>query len=600
MRASLVALLAVLCAALAGSVAASEPWLLAPLYGADVRSLAIDPRDPDNVIAGTSAGQVYRSRDGGATWRDAGASLPFPGWVVGSLGFDPNRPARLWAALWGIWGGGLVAWSEDLGRTWAVPHAVRAEEQVYALALVPGQVGALYAGTRQGVYKSTDDGASWLKVTISYPEIENVSSLYVDALSAQTVIAGTWHRAFRSDDGGATWRGVFTGMFDDTEVFSLQPVPWRAGEVWASTCGWVYRTSDLGERWTRFREGFSERRTPSFAVLASGRLLAGTVGGLHASDDDGMSWRRVSAPSLSVLALASHPARPQRVLLGSEGAGVWRSEDGGASFARSDAGMTNVRVMALARAGQSLHVAVNHAGPASGLYETRDGGLTFGGPQPVPTVLDLAAGPDGVWAATEQGLWRWRGEAFGRVEELGTSRVEQVLVAGRRVVARTAQKLWQSTGAEFSKVPYRHGPPRAAALDGDGLWVADADGLYRLSESTNHSVAVPYRGGAVQIVSGKLVWSGGSGVFTRDRLEVPWQELAVGPARALSTGDVACPLLVLGVESARLVSAQGLTTLVPLPVPARDVFSAVAFHGRLWLGTSGHGLFSRQLDCAER
>ena len=45
-----------------------------------------------------------------------------------------------------------------------------------------------------------------------------------------------------------------------------------------------------------------------------------------------------------MLSLASHPSRPERVLLGSEGGGVWRSEDGGTSFTRSDTGMTNARV----------------------------------------------------------------------------------------------------------------------------------------------------------------------------------------------------------------------------------------------------------------
>lgn len=581
-------------------VSAADPpasWLRAPLYGADVRSLAVDPRDPDGVLAGTSGGQVYRSRDGGATWQDAGAPLPFPGWVVGELLFDPNRPARLWAALWGVWGGGLVAWSEDLGRSWTVPHPLRDDEQLYGLALVPGSPGVLYAATRNGVYKSTDDGVSWMVVTASYPEIENVSSLYVDPLTPQTVIAGTWHRAFRSDDGGVTWRGIFTGMVDDTDVFSMHPVPWRAGELWASTCGWVYRTRDLGETWQRFKDGFSERRTPSFAVLASGRLLAGTVGGLHVSDDDGAHWRRVTAPELAVLALASHPSKPARVLLGSEGAGVWRSEDGGITFSRSDEGMTNARVMALGRSGDRLWVALNHGGPASGLYVTGDGGRSFHGPQRLPTVLDLSPAPDGeIWAATEQGLWRSQAGQLVRREELGASRVEQVVSRGSRVVARTAAGLWQSDGAGLAPVPYRHGPPRAATLDAEALWVADAEGLYRLGAGTNHQVAVPYRGGVVQSAGGALVWSGKEGVWAR-RPDGPWRAVSEAARRALPTGDERCPLLVLDGRSASLVSTKGDLASLELPVPARDVAAVVAFGGRLWLGTAGHGLLSRPLSC---
>src|SRR4029453_16245310 len=251
----------------------------------------------------------------------------------------------------------------------------------------------------------------------------------------------------------------------------------------------------------------------------------------------------------------------------------------------------------LARHGKSLYVAVNHAGPASGVYVTQDGGRTFGGPLGVPTVVDLTAAEDGVWAATEQGLWLSRGEAFGRVEELGTARVEQVLDDGRRVVARTAQKLWQSTGAAFTEVSYRHGPPRAAALDGDNLWVADGDGLYRLHEDSNHSVAVPYRGGAVQIVGGVLVWSGKEGVWARTAVDAPWRDFSAGATRALQTGDAGCPLLLLGADAATLVSASGATFSLALPVPARDVAAAATLGGRLWLGTSGHGLLTGPLDC---
>src|SRR4029077_13295539 len=99
-------------------------WRPAPLWGADVRSLSISPEDPDGAVAGPSAGQVSLSRNGGKSWKEAGPTLAFPGWVVSALRFDPNRPSqpsqpsRVWAALWGIWGSGHVAFSDDLGKTW--------------------------------------------------------------------------------------------------------------------------------------------------------------------------------------------------------------------------------------------------------------------------------------------------------------------------------------------------------------------------------------------------------------------------------------------------------------------------------------------------
>ncbi len=593
--------LALLGAAVAALATAPETkWSTAELWGADVRSLAVDPRQPDTVLAGTSAGHVYLSRDGGRHWAPAGAPVALPGWVVGTLVFDPNRPARLWAGLWGIWGGGVVVYTEDLGKTWRNPHAVHEEEQIYALAPVPGDSGRLYAATRTGVYLSTDDGARWRLLTAAYPEIRNVASLYVDPHDPGTVIAGTWRRAYRSDDAGATWRGIFTGMVEDTELFSIQPVPWRRGELWTSTCGWVYQTKDLGGKWSRFKDGFQERRAPSFQVLVSGRLVAGTVGGAHVSDDQGKTWRRVTSPDLSVLAIAAHPARPDRVILGTEGAGIWVSEDGGSTYRDSTRGLTNLRVMALAADGQRVFAAVNHAGPGSGVYASLDGGRTFPGrPVALPTVLGLAAEGGRVWAATERGLYQRGAQGWHRVAELGEARVDQVEAAAGRVVAAAAGKLYElrpQGPKRFAEVPYHHGPPRSTALAATGLWVSDARGLYRLGDGSNHAVAAPFAGGGLAAAGGGVLLAGKGGVWARDGLAAAWRELSPQPARALRTGDARYPVLLVGSETARLVEgAGGRLVPLPLPVPARDVAAALVAGDRVLLGTSGYGLLSAPL-----
>ena len=245
-----------------------------------MRSLAFDPRDPDVVFAGTASGQVYVSRDAGESWNDAGREVALPGWVVSDLDFDPDVPGRLWAALWGTWGGGMVVVSDDGGRSWQPRgHQDLADTQVYTLARVPGRPQRVYAGTLSGVWGSTDGGESWQRLTADLPQVHKVTSLLVGPEDPDRVIAGTWERAYRSDDGGATWRGIFDGMVLDSEVFTLTPVPGHPDELWASTCGWVYHTLDAGGRWQRFTEGFENRRTPAFTVLPDGHLLAGTVEG---------------------------------------------------------------------------------------------------------------------------------------------------------------------------------------------------------------------------------------------------------------------------------------------------------------------------------
>ncbi|MDX1632043.1 MAG: sialidase family protein, partial [Thermoanaerobaculia bacterium] len=350
------ALLSLLLLPLAPPVAAE--WRVEPLYGGEVRSLAFAPEDPDLVLAGTSAGQVYRSRDGGRTWGPPGRSFPLPGWTVASLHFDENDPGRLWAGLRGVWGGGAVVRSDDFGTTWET--VTRRRDGVFVLRTVRGRPGTLVLGTDSGVWIRRNVGGEWEHSSRGVPGLVEVSSLLVDSEDPLRILAGTFRRAFRSDDGGRTWRGVFDGMRLDTQLFSLQEVPGKRDTYWASTCGWVYRSEDGGLTWKRFRDGLAQRRTPGFQALSGGRLLAGTVAGIYLSDDDGQTWSLTTRNDLSIHALAHHPRRPEIVLAGTEGSGVWRSEDGGTTFRPASRGLTAPRVGALAAGPGTLRAAVVH------------------------------------------------------------------------------------------------------------------------------------------------------------------------------------------------------------------------------------------------
>jgi photosystem II stability/assembly factor-like uncharacterized protein len=582
---------------------AGPAWSALPIWGADVWSLAIHPQDPDVVFAGTSAGQVYLSRDGGRTWVDAGPALPFPGWVVSSLRFDPNsdpnRP-RLWAALRGIWGGGHVASSDDLGRTW-ISRAREGlpNEPVYALALVPGHEGRVFAGTASGVYGTEDAGKTWRYLTPSLPEVQKVTSLLVDPDQPDTVVAGTWRRAYRSDDAGKSWAGVFEGMVLDSEIFSLTPVAGKPGEIWASTCGWVYVTHDRGGKWERFKDGFEERRTPAFAALPNGRFLAGTVAGLHVSDDGGKTWRRVGDPGISILTIAYHPAKPQRIVIATEGAGVWTSDDGGTTLRPGSGGMINTRIGAFAVAGKELMVAVNHAGPFSGVYSSHDAGKSFDDFAFLPTVLDLAVYKGRVFAATEKGLFERRGKGWHWIRDLGEGTVEQLIAEGPRLLARTPDALFEFNGKLFTRRPFQHGTPRSAAFYGNALWVTDAQGLYRLTANAadaNHTIPAPFPGGRLQPLEGQLLLSGPGGTFTRTSADGDWTELTAESSRLLATGDERFPAVMISGDTVRLFDREARKFQpLAIPVPARDVAAARVIDGRLLLGTSGYGVLARDL-----
>ncbi len=558
-------LLALAVLLLAPPPGAAQEWTSAELWGGDVRSLEVDPRDPDYVLAGTASGQVYLSRDGGASWRPAAAATAFAGWSVQTLVFDPNQTQRVWAALTRVWDEtGFVARSEDRGRTWRPSSTGLPGRQVYSLAVVPGEPGVVYAGTRVGVYGSRDHGRRWTHLTSAHPELQKVTSLLVDGERRDTVLAGTWRRAYRSDDAGATWRRLDRGMALDSEVFSLQPVPGRPGELWASTCGWVYRGRALGDSWTRSSRGLVERRTPSFRVLPRGRLLAGTVDGVFTSTDNGASWQRAGADGLAIHALEHHPRRPLRVWAGTEGGGVWRSEDGGASFRPSSSGLSSLRVAGLAAAGSEIVVAVRHAGPASGVYSSFDGGLTFPvGPVRLPTVLDVTAAGDRLYAATEEGLFERLDGRWARLEDVGRARVEEVLAHRDRLLARVGGAVYERDGGGFRPLPLAGLRARAiAAVDGE-VRLTDADGRIHLLAATG-----------------------------------PEALAGVAAGRRLATGDASWPELVVSDNGAVLAAASGETLPLALAVAPAEVSSALVHAGRLLLGTVGHGVLLTELPPA--
>ncbi|HXT49448.1 MAG TPA: hypothetical protein VN811_00320 [Thermoanaerobaculia bacterium] len=531
-------------ALLAAPATAVEVWHSAPLWGGDVSSLAFSPGDPNVAVAGTAAGNVYLSRDAGASWAPAGATFPMPGWIVASLQFDPNRPTRLWAALRGVFGGGAVVRSDDLGRTWEM-RSQRLDDVVFSLALVPGEEGRLFLGARTGVWGSSDGGATWKKLSGSQPDLIEVWSLLVHPRHPQTVLAGTYRRAFRSDDGGTTWRGVFDGMVLDSQVFTLNPVPGNPEQVWASTCGWVYKSDDLGERWTRMREGLFERRTPGFTALPSGRLLAGTVSGMYVSDNGGVSWARQTRDDVSALVVAYHPKQPEVVLVGTEGGGVWRSNDGGASFFPATRGIASARVSALVKSRGEVLASVAHGGPVSGIY-----GVLAGGERVVhelaqiPTVLSLASAGDEAWAATEGGLWARRGGIWQQLPEVPPTRIEQVVAAEGRVLARTAAGMFERQAGRFTEIA--------------AIGAAPASPREQLTAAA---------------LGGR------------------WRELLRGKSRVLPTGDAQYPVVAVDDSGAHLlVAADRALRPLALPIPARDVLAATVDGGRLLLGTSGYGL----------
>lgn len=221
---------------------------------------------------------LFRSTNGGASWTPTGLPTVPGGAGVFDIELDATDPAVVYAALWG---GGLFR-SLDYGATFTflssgVPsfvHSVAAHRPT----------STLYVGTSfDGVYKSTDGGASWTPARAGLPTspggYSNIYELSIDpnAGSSKVYAATTGGGVFRTTDGGASWQA---GGVIDQNAYTVVADPVTAGLVYAGTGNGVFKSTDSGATWTSFNLGLAHPNVHALVVDPSqpSRLYAGTSG----------------------------------------------------------------------------------------------------------------------------------------------------------------------------------------------------------------------------------------------------------------------------------------------------------------------------------
>jgi photosystem II stability/assembly factor-like uncharacterized protein len=308
-----------------------------------VYALAIDPRAPNTVFAGTGAG-IFKTTDGGAHWTPKNGGLPDPP-LVSDLEIDPKRPAVVYAAV----GASGLYKSTNGGDAWTPSNrGLPAQQGIDTLAIDPRRSATVYASTYAGLFKSTNGGASWFPSNAGLPK-SVVNALVIDPRNPRTLFAGTFFGTgvFRSDDGGASWRPVNAGL-SNLVIWALAITP--QGTVHAAT------------------EGES------------------TPGGVFQSAD-GQTWRRTvrGLSTLEITALAAEPGAPSILWAGTPSLGVFRSPNGGGVWRRSPIpgviGPVNAIVPDPAHAGTAYVLAyernVDFGGLAIRLFKTLDAGRTW-------------------------------------------------------------------------------------------------------------------------------------------------------------------------------------------------------------------------------
>ena len=333
-------------------------------YGGEVRALYAASKGV--LLAGTWGAGIFRSTNRGNTWTPVNTGLAYePGEGFVYIEVFAQKGEVLYVGTQG----GLYA-STDGGNTWHHVSSFRKPESISGIVVIGDRI---YVGTlNTGVWYSDDDGNSWLQVNDGFgpKSIRELASI------GTTLIAGSEHRLFRKRADEDALTAVNDDFFvQQIESFAVMDDLLYVGAYTSE--GELFKSNDEGDSLT----GITPENVgnPVIALAAFGATVyAGMYGsGIFRSDDGGDSWAAVNEglPVTDQKVCALLAVNEDTVFAGTAEGGIFRTMDGGDFWVEVNTGLTNTMVGELAVIGKTIY-----AGMGERLVHSVDGGASW---QPV-------------------------------------------------------------------------------------------------------------------------------------------------------------------------------------------------------------------------
>ena len=380
----------------------------------NVESLAVDPRNPDLIYAGTWH-LPWRTADGGRTWYPVSTGMIADSDVM-SLSLDRRNPQIVYATACS----GMYRSADGAGRWTKIRGVPSSSRRTRAFAQSPDDPATFYAGTTEGLWLTRDGGSSWQLAT---PK-EIVVNAIVALPDGTLLLGGDGFGVLRSTDGGRSFKATnegFSERFVSRIVFDGEEGALLVG-IWGDRQhGGVFRARPGSGSWERLGGGLEGREVLSLAARG-GRAVAGTDDGVFVLAQSPPAWSRVPVrlggidvhPRVTDVALL-----PEGVILAASSRGLLTGSIAGETWKRALLGAAS-QATALTVSSRDPRVVL--AATPLGFFRSTDGGQQW---EPVSQALEapphsLAFLPTNdliAFAATPKGLFRSRnqGRTWARV-----------------------------------------------------------------------------------------------------------------------------------------------------------------------------------------
>ena len=560
--------------ALPASAATRErQWVANGPFGGTVTELEVDPNSPSTLYAGTIRAGVFKSTDGGRTWKRRNAGLP-PDVFVTGLEMAPSDPATLYLQLNAE---NVLYASTDATRRWRRLPTVHPSFEDFAVH--PTDAKTVFLAGGDWLLRSSDGGATWSRLPGPY-QPDNVAV----ARSAPNVIyADSNGFVLRSSDGGLTWTRLQFPI-SNFDVFEVDPRDANTFYVSAAELG-LYKSTDGGVTSTRI---LRDRSIEHLAVdpRDTRRIYAASRGEAFLSANGGSTWTKVSSglPGVALEEIEVDGSNAATVYAGVENRGIFKTLNGGRRWTSANRGLTAAGIATVAVHPRAPRIA--YAGTwGVGVWRTTDGGRHWspaglGG----RVVRDLAFDPTTprrIYAAADDAFFRtenagrhWR-KLVGTDRNSGARAVGVVLSAPRIVYASTfAGATYRSTnrGTSWRKLRLVREPRRTTVTSfafhprrPGTLWVGTAtdkvlrstDGGRTWRESAGHASWGEIRTLVLSPSNPRVIYvaASESGVYRSADGGATWRAANVGLSGPLG----AWPIFALEIDrrNPRLLYAAG-------------------------------------------
>lgn len=300
-----------------------------------VVSIALHPSNPNIVYVATNDA-VHKTRDGGATWEQFPA---FTARRVTTLAIDPKLPATVYAGTMGD----AIYKSPDGGQHW-LPHNVGLKEHVSFINEIifhPEHTELIYLATTVGAFISKNGGREWEERMAGMKEVHIVTCITMDPHHPRVLYAGTTGGTYRSDDGGTSWQKKNNGLIPDEVLNAAMALgvnvlavdPRNSEIVYAATTKGLFRSVNRGEYWEQIGQGLSNQFISTLALhpTDANMFYIGGPEGVRKTIDGGKTWQahNEGLTTLNIRTISLSPSDPQLLYLGTNGSGLYRSSDGG-------------------------------------------------------------------------------------------------------------------------------------------------------------------------------------------------------------------------------------------------------------------------------